>query len=121
MCIFLIQHFFLFIFPLPGWTLDAARLSCQDAAKEVVASSFCKVVEFPSVQGVQLLWFRKLFSLLCGILVAVAFKGANTLSSRKLKLNVNRGLEEGIRENPLQDFNLISGKTELKQDSTASG
>lgn len=56
---------------------------------------------------------RKLFSLLCGFLVAVAFKGANTLSSRKLKLNVNRGLEEGIRENPLQDFNLISGKTEL--------
>ncbi|KAI1238882.1 hypothetical protein IHE44_0011973, partial [Lamprotornis superbus] len=33
---------------------------------------------------------RRRFSLLCGFLVAVAFKEVNTLSSRKLKLNANR-------------------------------
>lgn len=82
MCIFLIQLLFcfvLFIFPLPGWTLDAARLSCQDSAKEVVASSFCKVVEFPSMQGVQPLWSGNSFPCSVVFLLLLLLKGPTLL------------------------------------------
>lgn len=112
-CAFFIpQHFFLFVFPLLGWILDAARLLCQDAAEEVVASSFCKVGGVSLYAGSTTFMVRKWFFLLCCFLVAVAFKGVNTLSSRKLKLNVNRDWRKEARRIPYKiPMHLISGKT----------
>lgn len=77
-----------------GWILDAARLSRQDAAKEVVASSYCSVGEVSLCAGNTTFTDRKLVSLLSGFLVAIVLKWVNTLSSRKLKLDVNKGWRE---------------------------
>lgn len=61
---------------------------------------------------------RKLFSLLCGFLVAVAFKGVNTFSLLELKLNVNRDGKKEAGENPGQDSNVSRfWENEIKQDS----
>lgn len=70
--------------------MDAARLPCQDAAKEVFESSSCKLGGVSLYAGGTTFLVRKLFSLLCGFYVGVAFKGVNTLGLRELKLNMNR-------------------------------
>lgn len=96
----------------PSWILYAARLSCQDAAKEVVASSSCEVGGVSLCAGGTTFMVRNLFSLLCGFLAAAAFKGVNTLSSRKLKLNVSRDWRKEAGRIPYKiPMHLISRKT----------
>lgn len=80
--------------------------------QEVVASSYCRVREVSLCAGNTTFMDRKLVSLLCSFLVAVVFKGVNTLSSRKQKLDVNRGWREETGRIPYKiQMCLISGKT----------
>lgn len=44
---------------------------CQDAAKDIVASSYCRVGEVSLCAGNTTFMDRKLVSLVCGFLVAV--------------------------------------------------
>lgn len=92
--------------------MNASRLLCQDTAKEVFESSSCRVGGVSLYAGGTAFLVRRLFSLLCGFLVAVAFKEVNTLSSRKLKRNVNRDWRKEAGRIPYKiPMPLVSGKT----------